>query len=132
MRPDQPATRGFAIVSALFLVVALAALGAAIMHFSSVQHLTGAQDIQGSRALAAARAGTEWAAAYVTAHSACPASPSTLTFGDFSVSVACSSSSHSDEGSSLTVYAITSTASTGGSVGSLGYVERQVSATLVK
>lgn len=125
-------SRGFAIVSALFLIVALAALGAAILHFSSLQHVTGAQDIQGSRALAAARAGTEWAAAFVNANSACPASPASLTFEGFAISVSCSSDPFTDEGSPLTVYSVTSTASTGGSVGGLGYVERQVSMTLVK
>lgn len=124
--------RGFAIVSALFLIVALAALGAAILHFSATQQATGAQDIQGSRALAAARAGTEWVAAYVTVHNACPASPASLTFDAFNISVTCASSDFSDEGAALKVFAVTSTASAGGAVGSLAYVERQVEAMLVR
>lgn len=128
----NPYSRGFAIVSALFLIVALAALGAAILHFSSLQQVTGAQDIQGSRALAAARAGTEWAAAFVTANDACPASPASLTFDAFNVSVTCSASGFTDESAALKVFAVTSTASTGGAVGSLAYVERRVEATLVR
>lgn len=129
----NPHSRGFAIVSALFLIVALAALGAAILHFSSIQHVTGAQDIQGSRALAAARAGTEWAAAYVNANSACPpVNPTILTFEGFAVGVTCSADSFTDEGAALNVYAVVSTASAGGAAGGLGYVERQVAATLIK
>lgn len=128
----NPRYRGFAIVSALFLIVALAALGAAIMHFSSIQHLTGTQDIQGSRALAAARAGTEWAAGYVMNNNACPASPASLTFEAFNVGVTCTSDSFNDEGVTLKVFSVSSTASTGGAVGGLAYVERRVEATLVR
>ena len=50
---------GFAIVSAIFLLVVLAALGAFMLTFSTVQHATSAQDIQGSRAYWAARAGLQ-------------------------------------------------------------------------
>jgi MSHA biogenesis protein MshP len=55
------ATRGFALVSAIFLLVVLAAVGVAIMTFSTVQHTTSGLDVMGSRAYQAARAGVEWA-----------------------------------------------------------------------
>ena len=54
------AGRGFALVSAIFLLVVLAALGAYMMDFSSVQHSTSTQDVNGTRAYQAARAGMEW------------------------------------------------------------------------
>ena len=51
---------GFTIVSAIFLLVVLALLGAFIVNLSTTQNVTSAQDIQGSRAYHAARAGLEW------------------------------------------------------------------------
>ena len=52
--------RGFAIVSAIFILVVLAALGAFILNISSSQQLGSALDMQGVRAYQAARAGVEW------------------------------------------------------------------------
>lgn len=51
---------GFSIVTAIFLLVVLAGLGAAILNISRVQHSTSAMDVQGARAYQAARAGVEW------------------------------------------------------------------------
>lgn len=123
---------GFAIVSALFLITALAVLGAAIMHFSATQHVTGAQDIQGSRALAAARAGADWQVTKILAQElpnnpqyACgPAAG--FSFGDFALNVSCTHSDHDEEGNKVRVYNITAIASSGGSPGALGFVERRV------
>ncbi|HEX7642674.1 MAG TPA: agglutinin biogenesis protein MshP [Burkholderiaceae bacterium] len=53
--------RGFAIVSAIFLLVILAALGVAMLVFSSNQQAASAYDVMGSRAYQAARTGIEWA-----------------------------------------------------------------------
>jgi MSHA biogenesis protein MshP len=55
------APRGFAIVTAIFLLVILAALGVGMLVFSKAQQTTSAYDVQGSRAYQAARAGIEWA-----------------------------------------------------------------------
>jgi MSHA biogenesis protein MshP len=54
------ANKGFSIVSAIFLLVILTALGAAILNISTVQHASSALDVQGARAYQAARAGIEW------------------------------------------------------------------------
>ena len=43
------AQRGFAIVSAIFLLVALAALGGFIATVSTTQHIGSAQDFQGTQ-----------------------------------------------------------------------------------
>lgn len=52
--------RGFGIVTAVFLLVVLAGLGAALVNLTTVQHTVSAFDIQGARAYQAARAGIEW------------------------------------------------------------------------
>lgn len=52
--------RGFAIVSAIFILVVLAALGAFIVNISANQQIGSALDVQGVRAYQAARAGLEW------------------------------------------------------------------------
>ena len=51
---------GIGIVTAIFLLVVLAALGAAIMSLSNSQQSGAALDMQGSFAYQAARAGAEW------------------------------------------------------------------------
>lgn len=53
---------GFAIASAIFLLVILAGLGAFMVTLSGNQQLGLAQDVNGSRALLAARAGLDWGA----------------------------------------------------------------------
>lgn len=54
------AQRGFTLVSAIFILVVLAALGAFIVVVSTTQQIGSAYDIQGVRAYQAARAGVEW------------------------------------------------------------------------
>jgi MSHA biogenesis protein MshP len=53
---------GFTMVSVVFILVVLAALGAALAGISRHQHLAAAADLQAARAYQAARAGMEWAA----------------------------------------------------------------------
>ncbi|MHB1333361.1 MAG: hypothetical protein ACYCY1_12255 [Sulfuriferula sp.] len=126
---------GFAIVAAIFLVVVLAALGAFMLTFSSVQHITSAQDVQGTRAYQAARTGIEWGAYQVLISSNCPSS-TTLTAGGtqagFSILVQCNAfPSTTEGGNTVNMYQIISTASQG-TLGSATYVERQLQATLGK
>lgn len=52
--------RGFSLIGAVFLLVALGGLAAAMVQFSSMQHESSALDIQGAQAYQAARAGIEW------------------------------------------------------------------------
>lgn len=129
------AQRGFAIVAAIFLVVVLAALGAFMLTFSSVQHITSAQDVQGTRAYQAARTGIEWGAYQVLINSSCP-SPTSLipggTQAGFSVTVQCAPfGPYTEGGNTVNMYQITSTASQG-TLGSATYVERQLQATIGK
>ncbi|NDY89869.1 pilus assembly PilX family protein [Ideonella livida] len=52
--------QGFTLVSALFLLVVLSALGAAMARVATSQHLGAALELDGARALQTARAGLEW------------------------------------------------------------------------
>lgn len=114
---------GFAAIAAVFLVVVLAALGAFMVSFSNTQHLTSAQDIQGSRAYWAARAGLEWG--IVT----CPTSPTVLSVDGFTVTVTCAQSVYSDP-LPVNLFQITALSQSGGSVGSTGYIERSLTASM--
>lgn len=58
----RKAQRGFSLVTAIFLLVVLAGLGAAMLTFSTAQQQSSTLDILGSRAYQASRAGIEWAA----------------------------------------------------------------------
>ena len=131
--------RGFSIISAIFLVVVLAGLGAFMLTFSTSQQATSAQDIQGSRAYQAARAGIEWGVYQVMIVNninpqKCPGAlasstttlPSlTADLAPFTVTVTCDTTSFTEAGVVGYVYLVTSTA-TLGTVGSVGYVERRL------
>ncbi len=138
---------GFSIVSAIFLLVVLAALGAGMVTFSTNQQQTVAMDVMGARAYQAARAGVEWGAFGVISPAAAggelvaacvpggavftknlPAGTLAGTLGDFSVNVACIATDTSDvnaAGGTVRVYQLTSTANRG-VAGTADYVERQI------
>ena len=129
--------QGFAAVAAVFLIVILAALGAFMLTFSNTQQMTSAQDLQGTRAYWAARAGLEWGIGKVSAVS----DPSTLSattcstssaivLDSFSVNVTCSVTPYGEAGATKYILQFRSVASTGGSVGSIGYTERSISASM--
>jgi MSHA biogenesis protein MshP len=122
--------RGFAAIAAIFLVVVLAALGGFMLTFSNTQQLTSAQDIQGSRAYWAARAGLEWGIASVAAVAACPATSTTFTVDAFSVVVSCAATAYTEAATPVNIYRFTSVASSSGAVGSAGYIERSLSASM--
>jgi len=126
-------TSGFAAIAAMFLLVVLAGLGAFMVSFSNTQQLSAAQDIQGTRAYWAARAGLEWAIAAVVLNPAsCPASPPTSvdTGSSFSLTLVCTPYSYLEGGATVQIYTFESRASTSPlAVGSLGFVERSLSAT---
>jgi MSHA biogenesis protein MshP len=56
----RKAQTGFSIVAAIFIVVVLAALAAALLTVASLQHSSAGLDVQGVRAYQAAQAGVEW------------------------------------------------------------------------
>lgn len=120
---------GFSIVTAIFLLVILSMLGAFMLTISNAMHVSSAQDIQGSRAFRAARAGIEWGVARVNGATACYATnPTNLALEGFAVAVTCTVRSYNEGGTTRYIFWLESTASAGGAVGSLGYVERTVNA----
>ena len=128
--PPRAKQSGLSIISAIFMLVLLAALAAFMLTFSVVSNVTQAQDIQGSRAYWAARSGLEWGAYRVLQDNAC--ATTTLTLSGFTVSVTCTlSPPYLEGGSNVNIYRITATANQG-TLGSVGYVERQLQATVGK
>ncbi len=114
LRRTAGAEAGFALPSAIFLLVILALLGAFMAAVASWQHKASADDVQGTRALLAARAGVEWGLHRVAQSGSCAASS---TFGfpgsvlsDFTVTVNCTSSAATEAGTAVTVYSLTATA----------------------
>lgn len=131
MKPIARTQHGFAAIAAIVLLVLLAALGSFMVSISSSQQITSAQDVQGTRAYWAARAGLEWGVGSANTSLACPAASTTLTVDGFSVVVTCGLNSYSEASSSVKIIAFQSVASFG-TAGSLGYIERSVSASLEK
>lgn len=134
-RAERPQRKqaGFSIITAIFLLVVLSFLGAAMVTFSTTQHQSAAMDVMGSRAYQAARVGVDWAAYQIVngngAACAKVFNPGDLGAGvlaPFTVTVACAATVISGE-SIGTVYAVTSTAVAGGAAGTPNYVERVIS-----
>ncbi len=147
----QRIQRGFSLVSAIFLLVVIAALGTFAVTLSTTQHQSAALDVMGSRAYQASRAGIEWAAFQITQSSvpvvgsgvaaACqdgtplplqPALPAGTQLSAFSVNVACSAVQYVD-GASGWLYQVSSVAATQGlAAGNPGYVERQMQVSIAQ
>ena len=140
------AQRGFSLVSAIFLLVVLATLGAAMVTFSTTQNQTQAMDAMGSRAYEAANAGIEWAAYNIAtspgvAKAAAPVFvPGTGTalggrLAPFTVNVGYTAIAHSDAAvagsavGNMWTYDITSSAEYG-VPGTPDYFERVVNAKM--
>jgi MSHA biogenesis protein MshP len=135
--------RGFGVVSAIFLMVVLAAIGVAMVNLSATQHIGLAVDVQGARAYQAARAGVEWGlyqALIGNPSSACPAStsfvPAAPTLNSFTVTVKCTQTSDSNESPPIIIRQLEVTACNQPSSGACpganrnsDYVERRLQAT---
>lgn len=140
--------RGFSLITAIFLLVVLASLGAVMVTFFTAQQQSSALDVLGSRAYQAARAGMEWSVfqiaqsgvdggAFVTAcRGGAPvpqlALPAGVQLSPFSVNVACSATSHVEGANTLWVYSVTSTATgvNGALPGQPDYIARVISVTI--
>jgi MSHA biogenesis protein MshP len=125
---------GFAIISAVFLIVVLSLLGAMMVSLSTTQQVGSARDLLGSRAYFAAKAGIEWGAYQVLQAGSCgPSSTLPALAGSadgFTVVVTCTATGPYDEaGQSVRVYQITATATTG-TPGMLDSAERQLQAVI--
>ncbi len=143
---------GFTMVSVVFILVVLTALGAAIASVSTRQQLGSAAELDAARAYQSARAGMEWASWQLLRNPAPPAAApacfSTTSFSPagalagFTVTVGCTrtpgSGTLSDGSTTLVFYQVVATACnapTGGACPASGtpeptYVERQLSWTI--
>jgi hypothetical protein len=145
MRPGAP-QRGVALVAAIFLVVVLIGLGAAMAVMSSASQDTATKSLQAAKVYYGARAGLEWGVQRAVAAGACPAGAVNfnLTQGALNgvaVQVTCvQGSTHGNPPAApivcppnppntCAVYYIRSNA-TIGTLGGLDYAERRVEATV--
>jgi len=149
------AQRGFSIVTAIFLIVVLAALGVFIVTVTGVQQSSQALDVQGVRAYQAARAGIEWGAHQVLDPNnslnagtcsplnwpvTCAASTNIATLAGslapFTVTVTCAEASATEGNRDIRMYQLQATACNQppcpNPAPATGYVERRISATLSK
>jgi MSHA biogenesis protein MshP len=143
MKTIHKMQRGFSLVSAIFLLVVIAALGVFAVTLSTTQQQSAALDVLGARAYQAARAGIEWGAYQVISNPAAicspggasnpvamPGAPSTLSV--FTVDVSCwGYAPVSEAAHTVNMYRLVSTA-TQGTAATQGYVERQMTATIAQ
>lgn len=109
--------RGFALVSAIFILVVLAALGAFMLSVSSSQQIGSALDVQGVRAYQAARAGIEWGLYRQLRENYCAGGvqtnsfqPGAAAFAGFTVTVVCTPTADPGGFGGPTVYRLEATA----------------------
>lgn len=116
---------GFSLVAAIFLIVALAALGAFAVQVAMTQYQTASMELVEARAQAAAQAGAEYGANRALRASSCNYNRRTLSLRGaltgFVVMVTCTSKTHPVG----TAYLLIATA-TSGSYGAPDYVARTV------
>lgn len=129
---NRSAISGFAIVTATFLLVVLALLGAFMVTLSGVHQAAPAQAVTATRVYYGTKAGLDWGiqqAIAVGGVAGCAASTSlTLTgsgLNGVTAVVTCASTAHTGG----TVYLIVSTA-TYGTFGDLYYARRRLEATV--
>lgn len=128
------ARAGFSLVTAIFLLVVVATLGAYMATIGATQQQTSTLSILGARTLAAADSGIEWGIAQVLVADACFASPSTFALSGgaadgYAIRATCSETPITEGAVSFKVFGINVTASRG-AVGSADYVARNMRATV--
>jgi MSHA biogenesis protein MshP len=133
--------RGFAAITAIFILVVLAGMGAALVTIFGGQQRSQAYDVLGAKAYQSAHAGLDAAISTVIATGNCPAAgtfavPGAPNLADFSFSVVCNGTpSLNDAGGTLKMFQISVTACNNATCPDAtglvqNYVERQVRATV--
>lgn len=129
--------RGFSLISAIFLLVVIAALGTFAVTLSTTQQQSAALDVLGSRAYQAARTGIEWGAYQVLRNGSCVATQTLValpnTLSGFNVTVTCNPTlpAYDEAGTPVNTFQLTSTALQGAQP-SPNYVERQMTVSIAK
>jgi MSHA biogenesis protein MshP len=122
---------GFALVSALLLIVVLSLLGGYLVRIVAVQHATPAMRVQSVRADYAARSGMAWAVREASEEGNCPASTTFAlgggALGGFSVDVRCTRSDHT-LGDEVRPYWVIDVTARSGVYGGADFVARSLQA----
>lgn len=138
--PHTNRNAGFAIVTAIFIIVALAALAAAIVSLVRTEQTSSTLDTEGARAYQAARAGVEWGAFNSLRNNICaPPTPVALgaSLGAYVATVTCTRTTHNEAGTSVNIDTIVATACNQPAAGNCpnpvpgaAYAERQIAVTV--
>jgi len=133
---------GFSLISAIFLLVVIAALGTFAVTLSTTQNQTQTMDLMSARGYQAALTGLEWAAFNVDQQSVNAAAPwadcttgralAVDGFTGFTVTVNCTPTMFTEGTVNLWVYDVSAVAQTAGAPGDLNYVEQIATAKLAK
>jgi MSHA biogenesis protein MshP len=119
---------GFSLVSAIFLLVVLAGLGAYAVRLNTLQQQTVTAALRGAQAFEAARTGAAWGAYRALSTGACAGGTLNLTQGaaaGFRVSVQCTQSVHVEGTATVRVFVLDVRAEAG-SYGGPDYVSRRL------
>lgn len=128
MRAPHAQQRGFSLVSAVFLLVVLAALGVYAVRINTLQQQTVTAGLRAAEAHQAARAGVAWAAYRALNAGECSTASLNLTEGaaaGFRVAVQCTQRSHTEGASTVRIFVIDARAESG-TYGGPDYVSRRV------
>jgi MSHA biogenesis protein MshP len=128
MSGARRAQRGFSLVSAVFLLVVLAALGAYAVRLNTLQQQTVTGSLRAAQAFSAARAGAAWGAYRAVNSGACASGTLNLTEGaaaGFRVSVQCTESTHVEGTATVRVFVLDVRAEAG-AYGAPDYVSRRL------
>lgn len=122
--------QGFSLVTVIFLITVLAALGAFLVTMSGVTQQTPVLGLNGAQAYHAARSGLEWGIdRAINGGGACNGA---FGLGQYTVTVSCTVSTHEDGGgggTNVDIYVVTATATTG-TAGNLNYAARTLNAVV--
>lgn len=128
MKTDQS---GFSLITAIFLLVVVAALVVYMTNIRAVQQTTLVYGVQGARATQAARSGIEWGIYQSIVNGSCAGSTSFTdpAFAGFNIEVQCGQTTHTEGSTPIDTFQLTAIARTG-TYGSLDYVQRRIQATV--
>jgi len=129
---------GFALPTAIFLLVILALVAAAIISISVLQASSTSLNVLGARAYQAAKAGTEWGAYQSLRNNSCASASTALTLGGtlagYTVNVSCTRTTHTEGATTVNADTITATACNQtpcpNSAPASNYVERQITVVI--
>jgi len=79
--------RGFTLVTTIFLLVVVSAMGAYLVQLATVQHISSAMSVSGASARYALTSGLEWILFELNRTGACPVLPAGVSVDAFQVNV---------------------------------------------